>query len=71
MPVKRWRRAKSAATLGWEAMEITALRKLAIVPADSEEGSEGPVVAAIDEHVPGFDLLGVGDGSTERPRSRT
>jgi glycosyltransferase involved in cell wall biosynthesis len=68
--LNRWRRTQSTVTLSWEAIEITTMRKLAIVPAYNEEGSVALVVAAINEHAPGFDVLVVDDGSTDRTRSR-
>jgi glycosyltransferase involved in cell wall biosynthesis len=39
---------------------------LAIVPAYNEAGSVGPVIHALHEHVPDFDVLVVDDGSTDR-----
>jgi glycosyltransferase involved in cell wall biosynthesis len=42
------------------------LRKLAIVPAYNEGGMVGRVVREIRKHAPGFDVLVVDDGSTDR-----
>ena len=49
---------------------MTAMRKLAIVPAYNEEGSVASVVGAIDQRAPGFDVLVVDDGSTDSTRSQ-
>jgi glycosyltransferase involved in cell wall biosynthesis len=42
------------------------LRKLAIVPAYNEAGMVGRVVRDIERNAPGFDVLVVDDGSTDR-----
>jgi glycosyltransferase involved in cell wall biosynthesis len=46
------------------------LKKLAIVPALNEEGSIPQVIAEINEHGPGFDVLVIDDGSTDATAER-
>jgi glycosyltransferase involved in cell wall biosynthesis len=46
--------------------EIDRLKRLAIVPAYNEAGMVGRVVRDILRHAPGFDVVVVDDGSTDR-----
>jgi hypothetical protein len=40
-------------------------RKLAVVPAYNEAATVGAVVASLQEHAPGYDVLVIDDGSTD------
>jgi glycosyltransferase involved in cell wall biosynthesis len=44
---------------------VITTRKLAVVPAYNEAACIGRVIDALHEHVPGFDVLVVDDGSTD------
>jgi glycosyltransferase involved in cell wall biosynthesis len=46
----------------------TSSRQLAVVPAYNEAATIGPVVRALHDRAPGFDVLVVDDGSTDATR---
>ena len=50
----------------WGPLEIGELRRIAIVPALNEEATVGRVIDEINAFDPGFDIVVVDDGSTDR-----